>query len=65
MGQLFARCERLSSPLFVSSVAWLLLDVVLGRVARTITALLGPACWEGPLVTRRVSTLVAPGLGPA
>jgi hypothetical protein len=65
MGQQFARRERLSSPLFVSSVAWLLLEVVLGRVARTITSLPGRVCWEGRLVTRRVSTLVAPGLGPA
>jgi hypothetical protein len=42
MGQQFARGERLSPSPFVSLVACFLFDAVLGRVARTITALLGP-----------------------
>jgi hypothetical protein len=63
MLQPFARGELLSSSLFISRVAWLLLDTVLGRM---ITALLGTVCWDGPLVTRRVSRLAStPGPGPA
>lgn len=66
MLQLFARGEPLSSSLFISWVAWLLLDMVLGRVTSMSTALLGTVCWDGPLVTRRVSTFAsAPGLSPA
>jgi hypothetical protein len=66
MGQLFARGEGLSSSLFVSLVTWLLFRVVIGRVARMITALLGTVWWEGPVVIRRVSRLAGtPGRRPA
>ena len=63
MGQQSARGERLISTQFVSLVTCFLFEVVL--VARTITALLGPVCGDGPLVTWRVITLVAQGPGAA